>query len=94
MPFRFRRSIYIVPGIRVNVGKHGLSTSVGVRGAHITVAGGPGVRATATLPGTGISYTVTTPHGGAGSRRPPGSWRRWLICTAIVAAGAWWFGWL
>jgi hypothetical protein len=92
MPFRFRRSIRIAPGVRLNIGKRGVSTSVGGREGHLT-AGTGGVRATATLPGTGISYTVTTPHGGAGSRRP-GSWGRWLICTAIVAAGAWWLGWL
>ena len=77
MPFRFRRSIRIVPGLRLNVGRRGLSAS-------------------ATLPHTGISYTVTTPHGGAGRRRSPqpGSWVKWLGSTAIVLAGLWWFGWL
>jgi hypothetical protein len=43
MPFRFRRSIRIAPGIRLNVSRRGVSTS-------------------ATLPGTGISYTLTTSH--------------------------------
>ena len=38
--FRFRRSIKILPGIRLNVGKRGVSTSIGVRGAHITVGHG------------------------------------------------------
>jgi hypothetical protein len=36
MPFRFRRSIRIAPGIRLNIGKCGLSTSLGGRGAHVT----------------------------------------------------------
>jgi len=54
-----------------------------------------GVSASATLPGTGISYTVTRPPGDAGRRRsPPGSWGRWLICTAIAAGIMWWLGWL
>lgn len=92
MPFRFRRSIRIVPGLRLNVGRHGVSASVGGREGHLT-AGTGGVRATATLPGTGISYTVTPPHGGAGSRRP-GGFGRWLICTAVAAGIMWWFGWL
>jgi hypothetical protein len=76
MPFRFRRSIRIAPGIRLNVSRRGVSTS-------------------ATLPGTGISYTLTTPHRdrGAGSRRL-GTWGRWLICTAIAAGIMWWAGWL
>ncbi len=26
MPFRFRRSIKILPGVRVNVGRHGISS--------------------------------------------------------------------
>jgi hypothetical protein len=75
MPFRFRRSIRIVPGLRLNVGRRGLSASVGGREGHVT-AGTGSVRATATLPGTGISYTVTTAHGGAGRKRSPqpGAW--------------------
>jgi hypothetical protein len=90
MPFRFRRSIRIVPGLRLNVGRRRLSASVGAPEGHVT-AGAGGVRATATLPGTGISYTVTTPHRGAGSRRSrPGAWGRWLVSAAVVM---WWFGW-
>lgn len=30
---RFRRTIKILPGIRINVGKRGVSTSIRVRGA-------------------------------------------------------------
>jgi hypothetical protein len=95
VPFRFRRSIRIVPGLRLNVGRRGLSASVGGREGHVS-AGTGGVRATAILPGTGISYTVTTPHGGAGRRRSPqpGGWAKWLGSAAIVLAGLWWFGWL
>lgn len=56
MGFRFRRSIRILPGLRVNLGKRGASLSVGVRGAHVTV-GPTGTRTTVGLPGTGLSYT-------------------------------------
>jgi uncharacterized protein DUF4236 len=56
MGFRFRRSIRILPGIRLNFGKRGVSTSIGVRGAHVTVGHGK-VRETVGLPGSGISYT-------------------------------------
>jgi len=56
MGFRFRRSIKILPGIRLNLSRSGVSASVGVRGAHVTVGHGK-VRETVGLPGTGISYT-------------------------------------
>jgi len=56
MGFRFRRSIRILPGVRVNFGKRVASVSVGVRGAHVTV-GPTGTRTTVGVPGTGFSYT-------------------------------------
>jgi hypothetical protein len=56
MGFRFRRSIRILPGLRLNIGKRGVSTSIGGRGAHITIGHGK-VRETVGLPGTGLSYT-------------------------------------
>jgi len=54
--FRFRRSIKIFPGIRLNIGKKSASVSVGVRGAHVTM-GTKGTRTTLGIPGTGLSYT-------------------------------------
>jgi hypothetical protein len=56
MGFRFHRSIKLLPGIRLNFGKRGISASIGVRGAHVTY-GPSGTRTTVGLPGTGISYT-------------------------------------
>ncbi|MEI8298929.1 MAG: DUF4236 domain-containing protein [Pseudomonadota bacterium] len=56
MGFRFRRSIRLLPGIRVNLGKRGASLSLGRRGAHVTI-GPTGTRTTVGLPGTGLSYT-------------------------------------
>jgi hypothetical protein len=56
MGIRFRRSLKILPGVRVNLGKKGVSVSTGVKGANMT-AGTSGVRLTAGLPGTGLSYT-------------------------------------
>jgi hypothetical protein len=56
MGFRFRRSLRLFPGVRLNFGKRGVSALVGVRGAHVTV-GRTGVRTTVGIPGTGVSYT-------------------------------------
>jgi hypothetical protein len=55
MGFRFRRSIRILPGIRLNLGKRPTSVSLGVRGAHVTMRPGHKVRATVGVPGTGLS---------------------------------------
>ena len=61
MGFRFRRSIKILPGIRVNFSKSGVSTSIGTRGAHVTIGHGQ-VRETVGLPGSGLSYTHVESH--------------------------------
>ena len=58
MGFRFSRRFKIAPGVRLNVSKSGVSTSVGTRGAWLTF-GSRGTRTTVGIPGTGISYTET-----------------------------------
>jgi hypothetical protein len=55
MGWRFRQSFTVVPGLRLNLSKSGLSASIG--GAPFTVNVGPrGVMGTASVPGTGLSY--------------------------------------
>ena len=53
MGIRFRKSIKIMPGVRVNVSKSGFSTTVGAKGASINI-GKKGVYANAGIPGTGV----------------------------------------
>lgn len=55
MGWRFRRSFKVIPGVRLNLSKSGLSCSIG--GAPFTANIGPrGVYGTVSLPGSGISY--------------------------------------
>jgi len=55
MGWRFRHSFRVIPGVRLNLSKSGLSCSVG--GAPFTVnVGQRGIYGTASLPGTGISF--------------------------------------
>ena len=54
MALRFQRRIKIAPGLRLNIGKGGVSVSAGPRGASVT-AGKRGLFANAGLPGTGLS---------------------------------------
>ena len=56
MGFRFRRSIKIAKGFRLNVSGSGLSLSVGGRGATMNFSS-RGTRATIGIPGTGISWS-------------------------------------
>ena len=56
MGLRFRKSITILPGVKLNLGKTGASVSVGVKGLHANIHTSGKVTGTASLPGTGISY--------------------------------------
>lgn len=55
MGFRFRKSISLGP-VRINLSKSGVGYSVGGKGLRVTKKAKGGVRATASIPGTGISY--------------------------------------
>lgn len=93
MGFRFRRSVRLLPGIRLNFGTRGVSTSVGGRGFTLNFSK-RGVRSTVGLPGTGISYSeMLTRNADAHSSPPPatpvGSSFGWgtlvFILVAVVA---------
>ena len=58
MGFRFYRSWKIFPGIRLNLSKSGISTTLGVRGANMNV-GRRRRRYTLGLPESGLSYVRT-----------------------------------
>ncbi|QWG81933.1 MULTISPECIES: DUF4236 domain-containing protein [Bacillus cereus group] len=55
MGFRFRKSIKVAPGVKINVSTKGVGISAGVKGASVST-GPSGTRITTSLPGTGISY--------------------------------------
>jgi len=60
MGFRYRSSIRLARGLRINLSKSGASLSVGRPGATVNF-GKRGVRTMVGLPGTGISYSETKP---------------------------------
>ena len=55
MAFRFQKRIKILPGLRLNVSKTGISWTVGTRGASVTSRDG-NLTGNVGLPGTGVSY--------------------------------------
>lgn len=56
MPFRFRRSIKLFPGFRLNITKRGISSlSIGRTGTRVNL-GKKGVTTTLGIPGSGFSW--------------------------------------
>ncbi|HHV30398.1 DUF4236 domain-containing protein [Acetivibrio mesophilus] len=56
MGFRYRKSINLGGGFRINISKSGIGYSWGVKGYRITKTAKGTTRRTASIPGTGISY--------------------------------------
>lgn len=61
MGFRFRRTIKIGGGIRLNVSKSGVSTSIGRKGFTKNFSK-KGTRTTVSIPGSGLSYSTYRPR--------------------------------
>lgn len=59
MGFRFRKSIKIFPGFRLNFGKKSASISIGGKGFKKTYSTTGKVTTSIGIPGTGISYVDT-----------------------------------
>lgn len=58
MGFRFRKSVKIAPGVRLNVGTKSTGLSFGGKGLRYSINTRGQRRTTASIPGTGISYSV------------------------------------
>lgn len=84
MGFRFRRSVRIAPGLRLNLGKGGVSATLGRPGASVNI-GRRGVRGTAGLPGAGLSHQTRL----AGRGRGIGAG---AVILLLVILAVWLFG--
>lgn len=67
MGFRFRKSVKIAPGVKVNFGKKSVGLSIGNKGGGISFNSKTGSRARVSIPGTGLSYSSKL--GGSKKRR-------------------------
>src|ERR1700709_673291 len=63
MGWRYRKSVSFGP-LRLNVGRRGIGTSVGVRGIRLSDGADGRRRLTLTVPGTGWSYIKNLPKPG------------------------------
>ena len=57
MGFRFRRSMKILPGIRLTVGKSSVGISAGIPGARVSLNSSGRVTSSAGIPGSGLYWT-------------------------------------
>ena len=55
---RWRKTITILPGVKINLSKTGVSTSLGGHGATVNVGTQGQKTVTLGIPGTGLSYRV------------------------------------
>lgn len=97
--YRFRKSISLGNGVRMNIGKNGVSTSMKVGNTTFTT-GSRGSYVTNSIPGTGISFrekiggNYSSSHGGSPTNNSPirnsGGPSAWLIIAIIlgIALGA------
>lgn len=72
MGWRFRRSVKIAPGIRINFNRKSTSLSIGGRGVHKTFSSTGRTTTSVGIPGTGLYYTSTS-GGNSRSRRTSAS---------------------
>ncbi|MBA1195220.1 DUF4236 domain-containing protein [Pseudomonas entomophila] len=93
MALRFRKSFKIAPGVRINLSKSGVSTSVGGKG-FTTNLSKRGTRVTAGIPGSGLSASKLYPSSKKNSvnAAPTPIWAHvvtWLIIAGVLG---WIFG--
>jgi hypothetical protein len=62
--FRFRKSVRLAPGVRLNIGKKSIGVSAGVRGARHSVSSSGRPTTTVGIPGSGLSYQHRHPNQG------------------------------
>ena len=58
MGLRFRKSIKLAPGVKLNLNTKSVGVSAGVKGAHVSVNSSGRKTATFSIPGTGLSYST------------------------------------
>lgn len=81
MGFRFRKAIRLLPGLRLNLSKGGVSLSAGGKGLAWNI-GKRGARATIGAPGTGLSYSSLI----SGKNLERASWLQKLFIAAVLLA--------
>ena len=72
MGVRFRRSVKIMPGVRINFSKSGMSTTIGPKGTSVNI-GKKGTYLNTGIPGTGVYMREKIGGGQAKTRQASAS---------------------
>ncbi len=72
MGFRMRKSIQLMPGVRLNMSRSGLGISAGVKGFRVTQRADGTLQRTVSIPGTGLSHVERLDGGKSASSRSTG----------------------
>jgi hypothetical protein len=78
MGFRFRKTFSLGRGVRINLSKSGIGGSFGIPGLRFGI-GPRGARATASIPGTGISWSEQLGRGRGWIRLAA-----WIVAAIVV----------
>lgn len=102
MSFRFRKSIKIAPGVRINLSSKSASARVGPKGLGYTVSTTGKKRLSASIPGTGLSYsevvssqrqpTRSSPPRLLASQTERSSKGPFALLLVAIGAGLVWYG--
>ena len=60
MGLKFRKSIKVAPGVKLNLNTNSTSVTIGTKGVHYTVNSNGKKTTSASIPGTGLNYVSTT----------------------------------
>lgn len=82
MGLRFRKSIKILPGVKLNLGKKSAGVSVGTTGARYSVNSSGRKTSTVGVPGTGLSYSKSS--GGKKSDKGSNTVLPWRLIIAVA----------
>ena len=90
MALRFRKSFKVAPGVRINLSKSGISTSVGGKGLTANLSK-RGTRITAGIPGSGLSASKLYGSGKKGAVQPAPTplWAH-IVTWLLIAGVLWW----
>jgi hypothetical protein len=83
MAIRFHRSLKLLPGVRLNIGRSGIGISAGVRGLRAGVDTRGKAYTSAGIPGTGLSVRNYAKQ----SAPQAGQYRGAVIVGIVVALG-------
>jgi len=90
MGWRYRSSVRLARGLRINLSRSGASLSVGRRGATVNL-GRRGIRGTVGLPGSGIGYSEAAPWRGRAGQAAKSNVAPLLGILMLLAIGALFF---